>query len=523
MVKYILKRLLHGIISVLIVVLIVMLLVYSCMDRELVFATDPEYTKKSGNVKEVYKYQQWERYGYLDYVPYADYLAELGLNSEELAAADIGNTQADDSAVAKEYVQKFKEHYEKKGYTVVRLDYKRSGTSNLKALFAYKDINVFTRFWKFLTGIIKIDNIHNATGIAKEDRKISITMHDPVYYKYDENGNVVKKKFAPAIMGNGTTHKYLLYFDGNFPFIHQNLISISLGTSYSINRGIDVWDTMTQTQGADVKGEVAYPTGFIDQSADDLHSATYIEGSLEKGGDFVQTRYTDDYTSLNTFKNGKSRMGYSFTIGIISTLIAYFLGLPLGILMALKKDKIADKIGTLYVIFIIAVPSLAYIFMFKAIGMSIGLPIRFDTSGNWLYYLLPIISLALPSIGGLMKWMRRYMIDQSNSDYVKFARSGGLSEGQIFRKHIMKNAAIPILHGVPGSILGSITGAIITERVYVVPGVGNVLTRAINAYDNSVIVGITLFYAMLSVISLILGDIVMAITDPRISFNNKAR
>ena len=122
-----------------------------------------------------------------------------------------------------------------------------------------------------------------------------------------------------------------------------------------------------------------------------------------------------------------------------------------------------------------------------------------------------------------MKWLRRYMIDQMNSDYVKFARSGGLSEGEIFSKHILKNAAIPIVHGIPASVLGALTGAIITERVYLVPGAGNLLTTAINNYDNGVIVGLTLFYATLSIISIILGDILMAMVDPRISFSTKAR
>ena len=122
-----------------------------------------------------------------------------------------------------------------------------------------------------------------------------------------------------------------------------------------------------------------------------------------------------------------------------------------------------------------------------------------------------------------MKWMRRYMIDQMNSDYVKFARSGGLSEGEIFRKHIMKNAIIPIVHGIPAGIISALVGAIITERVYVVPGAGNLLTIAINQYDNAVIVGVTLFYATLSVVSIILGDILMSMVDPRISFSTKAR
>ena len=122
-----------------------------------------------------------------------------------------------------------------------------------------------------------------------------------------------------------------------------------------------------------------------------------------------------------------------------------------------------------------------------------------------------------------MRWLRRYMIDQANADYVKFARSEGLSENEIFRKHILKNAAIPIIHGVPGAILGSLVGALITESVYVVPGTGNLLVKAINAYDNSVIVGVAMFYAVLSVVSRILGDILMAMVDPRISFSSKGR
>ena len=105
----------------------------------------------------------------------------------------------------------------------------------------------------------------------------------------------------------------------------------------------------------------------------------------------------------------------------------------------------------------------------------------------------------------------------------KFARSGGLSESEIFSKHVLKNAIIPIVHGIPGAVLGSMVGAIITERVYVVPGAGNLLTEAINKYDNGVIVGVTLFYATLSVVSIILGDVLMSLVDPRISFTSKRR
>ena len=79
---------------------------------------------------------------------------------------------------------------------------------------------------------------------------------------------------------------------------------------------------------------------------------------------------------------------------------------------------------------------------------------------------------------------------------------------------------IYLVHGIPGNILGALTGAIITERVYAVPGVGNLLTAAINSHDNGIIVACTVFYTTLSIISLILGDLLLAKYDPRISLSS---
>lgn len=517
--KYLVKRLIHGVISIIVVIFIVMLLVYGLMDRQLIFASDPNYTRLSGNSRTVYMYQQWERYGYLDYVPYSDYLDILVSDGEldsatRNEAAVLGRTPSGDSDTTQTYVAMFTDYYESQGYDVTRLDAGRTARDGSQ-LFASKDYNIFNRLWTYITGLIRIDNIHYASGIPDDERGLSFTWYDPVY------GG---EKFSPAIMGNGTRHKYLLYFDDQFPFIHQNIITLRLGTSYSVNKNVDVWNTMTDEQGNIVSSSVIYPTGYTANTADDLHSATYSAGSLAAGGEYTQMRFEDDYTVVTTNLDGMSRMAYSFIIGIISVIVAYCLGIPLGIVMARRKGGVIDKIGTVYIIFIMAVPSLAYIFMFQTIGGAIGLPTTFSlVNPTTLMWILPIISLALPSIANLMKWMRRYMIDQRNSDYVKFARAGGLSEGEISRKHIMKNAAIPLVHNIPASVLGALTGAIITESVYVVPGVGNLLTRAITMYDNSVIIGVTLFYAVLSVVAIILGDILMALMDPRISFSSKGR
>jgi len=500
-----------------------MIMIYSLLNRDLVFAADTVFTHQANNQKDVYKYRRWEEFGYLDYVPYADWLQTLvksgELTSEEKEAVQaIGRTPEADSKEAKPFIERFYEYHESNGYTVVRKDAVLQGGRKLASggqqqLFAYRDVPLINRMLKYFGRLVVVDNINNVEEDIGE-RGLSFTLYDPAY------GG---EKFSPAIMGNGTTHKYLFYCDSNFPYIHQNLVSINLGTSYTVNEGLDVFTTMTRAQGSYVRSTVTYPTGLVEERADDLHSATYVAGSRDVS-EANQMRFVDDYTNVLTVNGGLSKIGYSFVIGIISVIMSYMLGVPLGIIMARQKDKLIDKIGTIYIVFIIAVPSLAYIFLFKAIGGAIGLPTTFDMeSKSKVMYILPIVSLALPSIANLMKWLRRYMIDQMNSDYVKFARSGGLSEGEIFTKHVLKNAAIPIVHGVPSSVLFAMTGAIITERVYVVPGAGNLLTEAINKYDNGVIVGVTLFYAVLSVISIILGDILMSLVDPRISFNTKAR
>ncbi len=523
MAKYLLKRLFHGLLCVIVVVMLIMIMIYSLLDRNLIFASDSVYNHQQNNQKVAYRYQKWEEYGYLDYVPYADFMNDLAVSGEideetRAVAVSFGRTEDKDSDLAKEYIEKFKTKYQSQGYKIERLDAVMMGSRKIASggqqqLFAYKDIPLSHRLWNYFTGIFRIDNINEIENDVG-DRGISFTLYDPVY------GG---EKFSPAIIGNGTRHKYLVYCDSKFPFIHQNMLTISLGTSYSVNMGVDVFTTMTKTQGSYVASTVTYPTGLTEESADDLHSATYLADSLHSSL-IYESRYIDDYTSVDTVKSGLSKMGYSFLIGIIATVLAYLVGVPLGITMSRKKDRLVDKIGTLYIVFIIAVPSLAYIFLFKAIGGKLGLPTTFDMdTANRLVFVLPIISLALPQVANLMKWLRRYMIDQMNSDYVKFARAGGLSENEIFSKHILKNAAIPIIHGIPASVLGCLTGAIITERVYVVPGAGNLLTEAINKYDNCVIVGVSLFYAILSVISIILGDVLMSMVDPRISFSSKAR
>ena len=334
--KYILKRLLRGAFSAICVVLIVMILVYSLLDRSVILAADPNYSKMQSNARISYEQSRYEAYGYVDYVPYADYITELvksgEITQEERAAiAKIGNTPLKDSEEAAEYIQKFTEKYTAEGYEIVRLDADARKNGQVKdggqpALYAVRDVPLIKRALEYFTGMLFIDNIHyvpEETDIG--ERGLTFTLYDPVY-----NPTGTEKKFSPAIIGNGTMHKYLLYFDDRFPFIHQNFLTLHLGESYTVNRGVDVFTTMNASQGSYVLTEMIYPdTGFVEESADDLHTATYAAGSRELNAVYAE-RFDDDYTNVITHKTGKSKLGFSFVIGIIEVCIAYVLGISIG-------------------------------------------------------------------------------------------------------------------------------------------------------------------------------------------------
>ena len=289
----------------------------------------------------------------------------------------------------------------------------------------------------------------------------------------------------------------------------------------STYQGVQVLRVLFQSQGTEVKRHVTFETGYEADSPINFGTLTYksVVDRMDK------KKFVDNYANYETFKDQPSMVGTSFSMGIIAMLLAYGLGLPIGILMARRKDKLADKLGMAYIIFIIAVPSLAYIYLFRYIMTSItDLPSVFTTYGpsDWRSWVLPIISLAMPSIAGLMLWTRRYVVDQMNSDYVKFAKAKGLNQREIFNHHIFKNASIPIAHGIPTSLAGCITGALITESIYSVGGMGKMLPNAIKQYNNVMVIALAFMFSTIFILSVLLGDILITKIDPRISLSEKA-
>ena len=478
-----------------IIMLIVFTMVYTLVPRENIFFEDSTYRKLGGKSDDKTEYvsSTWQKLGYLDYVRINDYCLTL----YEAGSPEMNEAVKPESKESQDFVAL----YTSRGYKVDQ--FLQSGR-----YYAYKDIPVIRRMGTWLSQLLFID-----TPWAVQDPN-NPDLERKLYFGTTPTGGL-------ALMGSGTVHKYLLYTDSHFPWIHQNIINLNFGTSYPTFQGLEVLTVLFQSQGTEVKRKVTFETGYEAESGINFGTLRYkyVLDRMDK------KKFTDNYATFESFRNQPSMIGTSFIMGIFAMVLAYAVGLPVGVLMARKKDKLADKLGMVYIIFIIAVPSLAYIYLFRYLGTTLfNLPSVFTTygPGDIRSWILPIISLALPSIASLMLWTRRYVVDQMNSDYVKFAKAKGLNQREIFNNHIFKNAIIPIAQGIPASLAGCITGAIITESIYSVGGMGKMLPNAINQYNNVMIVALAFMFSSVSVLSVLAGDIVLTKVDPRISLSEKA-
>lgn len=211
----------------------------------------------------------------------------------------------------------------------------------------------------------------------------------------------------------------------------------------------------------------------------------------------------------------------SMLLGTISLVISLALGLPLGRLMTRYKGRIPDHIGTAFIVVIQAVPAVVYYLFIQMYGTSLmGLPLLFSRD-NLATYILPVFSLSLGNIAYYGMWLRRYMVDESNKDYVKLAVAKGVNSKELMRKQIFRNAVVPLVQYIPTSFVLTVVGSIYVESLYSIPGMGGLLVKCIQSQDNTIVQALVLIYSALSIIGLILGDILMTFVDPRITFGKK--
>jgi peptide/nickel transport system permease protein len=211
-----------------------------------------------------------------------------------------------------------------------------------------------------------------------------------------------------------------------------------------------------------------------------------------------------------------ARLPITAGIAFYSVLTVLVLGVPLGILSAMRRATFIDTSVTVYAMFLSAIPifwfALLLLYVFSlALGM---LP----THGveSWRGYILPIAAMSIPSSSGFIRLTRVTMLDVVYQEYIKTARAKGARESSVIWKHAFKNAMLPIINGAGLMFSGLLGGTVIIETIFTIPGVGRLLVTAIQQRDMPVVMGCTIFLAMIFMLIVLLIDIIYATIDPRI-------
>lgn len=211
----------------------------------------------------------------------------------------------------------------------------------------------------------------------------------------------------------------------------------------------------------------------------------------------------------------------SIKLGGFSILLAMIIGLPMGILMAKYKGRFFDHMGTGFIVLIQAVPAAVYYLFIQLYGTDfLKVKMLFDPN-SFKSWILPVFSMALGNIAYYAMWIRRYMVDESQKDYVMLAKIKGVSANKTMFSHVFRNAFVPMAQYIPTSFLNTVIGSIYIESLYAIPGMGGLLVNVIANQDNTMIQGIVLLYACVGIVGLLLGDLMMVMLDPRISLHKK--
>ncbi len=212
--------------------------------------------------------------------------------------------------------------------------------------------------------------------------------------------------------------------------------------------------------------------------------------------------------------------GASALLGIQSIIIALIGGILLGTLAALYKHKFMDFLALFLAIIGISVPSFILApLLIKYFGVEWNLlPIaNFD---NWTHSVLPSFALAVGPLAIITRYVRSSMIEVLSSDYIRTVRAKGLPTSYIILQHALRNTLLPVITFIGPLFASVVTGTFVIEKIFSIPGIGKYFVESIFNRDYPVIMGTTIFYSFILLITLLLVDLCYRIIDPRISLRS---
>jgi dipeptide transport system permease protein len=211
----------------------------------------------------------------------------------------------------------------------------------------------------------------------------------------------------------------------------------------------------------------------------------------------------------------------SFELGMITLVIAVLSGILLGILAALRHNRMIDYMAMTFAVLGISIPNFVMATMLiqqVAVNWEI-LPVATWTS--WKHMILPTLALATGPMAIIARLTRSSMLEVLTQDYIRTARAKGLSPFKIVVKHALRNALLPVVTVLGTLAAGILTGTFVIEQIFAIPGMGKYFVESINQRDYPVIMGTTVFYSAFLIIMLFLVDLAYGFLDPRIKLHKK--
>ena len=212
------------------------------------------------------------------------------------------------------------------------------------------------------------------------------------------------------------------------------------------------------------------------------------------------------------------RVGLSFGIGIAAVVLGTIIGILLGIFAALKKNTIWDSLSTVFAVLGVSIPSFVIgILLLLFFGLQLDvLPVRYDSNEMIVSLILPVIALSLSVIANVARFTRSEMISVLASDYIALAEAKGLDKGTVIRRHAIRNTLIPVITILGPIMVNLMTGSMVLEQIFSIPGLGQLLIKSIQANDYNVVMAVSFLYSLLYVGIMLIIDISYGIIDPRI-------
>ncbi|HPR39976.1 MAG TPA: ABC transporter permease [Oscillospiraceae bacterium] len=219
----------------------------------------------------------------------------------------------------------------------------------------------------------------------------------------------------------------------------------------------------------------------------------------------------------------KTRLPTSLRIGFQAVAIGSLIGLFLGIAAALRHNSIIDTIATILSVLGVSLPS--YVFALGLayfVGFRLGwLPLLYSTENPFESSIMPTISLAMFSLANIARFTRTEILEVMRSDYILLARSKGVNGIQLIVNHILRNALIPIITVLGPLFVNQMTGSLVVEKIFSIPGIGELMVRSIQSNDYNVTIVLSFVYSVMYIGVMLIVDLMYGIIDPRIRLSKE--